>query len=123
MAADATCSMGALRMSREPRCLPPVLAPAPILPSHPLPPPVFAPAPFLHTRPSPLLHNPLAPSLPARPQTTDVAKQVRLLPATSDAQDKLRLVVRLCLVHALGSAWMLAVADLFVRAKLNIVGA
>ena len=56
-------------------------------------------------------------------QLTDVAAHIQLLPPTADAQEKLRLVVRLCLAHAFGSIWMLSVVEVFTRAKLNIIGA
>ncbi len=53
---------------------------------------------------------------------TDVASHVHQLPPTADVQEKLRLVVRLCLTRAFGSVWLLSVTEVLTRAKLNIIG-
>lgn len=44
------------------------------------------------------------------------------MPAGATAADKLKLMAKLSLARALGAVWLLPVADLYVRAKLNVIG-
>jgi hypothetical protein len=55
-------------------------------------------------------------------QATDVTHQLSMLPAGATAADKLHLLALVSFTRAVGTAWLLPMADLYVRCKLNIIG-
>lgn len=56
-------------------------------------------------------------------QFTDVQAALRTLPPGSPAPVKLQTMARMSFARALGAVWLLPAMDLYVRAKLNVIGA